>query len=47
MTEPKLMGSCKGQLRILADIDSEPAVLQEDWGLIDRPEQVLDSEGDA
>ncbi len=39
---PKLVGSCVGQLRILADIDSEPAIPTGDWdmlaghGIIDR-----------
>ncbi len=31
---PKLVGSCVGQLRILADIDSEPAIPLEDWDVL-------------
>ena len=38
---PALVGSCVGQLQILADIDSDPAVPPEDWDMIERPEQVL------
>ena len=44
---PKLVGSCKGQLRILADIDAEPAIPLEDWDMIARPGRVLDSDGEA
>ena len=40
---PKLVGSCVGQLRIFADIDSEPAIPTEDWDMIARPEQVVES----
>ena len=40
---PKLVGSCVGQLQVLADIDSEWAVPLEDWDMIERPEQVLGS----
>ncbi len=39
---PKLVGSCVGQLQILADIDSEPAIPAEDWDMIARPDQVLE-----
>ncbi len=45
--QPKLVGSCKGQLRILTDIDAEPAVPLEDWDVIARPERVLDPEDRA
>ncbi len=45
--QPKLVGSCKGQLRILTDIDAEPAIPLEDWDVIARPERVLDPEGEA
>lgn len=31
---PKLVGSCVGQLRILADIDSEPAIPPDDWDML-------------
>ena len=31
---PKLVGSCKGQLRIIADIDSEPAIPADDWDML-------------
>ena len=40
---PKLVGSCVGQLRILADIDGEPPIPLDDWdvladhGTIDSP----------
>ena len=34
---PRLVGSCKGQLRIIADIDSEPAILAEDWDMLAHP----------
>lgn len=30
----KLVGSCKGQLRILADVDSEPAIPDGDWDML-------------
>jgi len=42
--QPRLVGSCVGQLRILADIDSEPAIPADDWdmladhGTTDRPD---------
>lgn len=44
---PKLVGSCKGQLQILADIDSEPAIPLEDWDVIVRPERVIGSNREA
>ncbi len=31
---PRLVGSCQGQLRILADIDSEPAIPLDDWDML-------------
>ena len=31
---PRLVGSCAGQLRILADIDSEPAIPADDWEIL-------------
>ena len=31
---PKLVGSCSGQLRIIADIDSEPAIPADDWDML-------------
>ena len=33
---PKLVGSCKGQLRIIADIDIdiEPAIPADDWDIL-------------
>ena len=34
---PKLVGSCVGELRILADIDSEPAIPAEDWDMLADP----------
>ena len=34
---PRLVGSCKGQLRIIADIDNEPAILAEDWDMLAHP----------
>ena len=30
----RLVGSCKGQLRILADIDSESAIPADDWDML-------------
>lgn len=33
----KLVGSCKGQLRILADIDSEAAIPAGDWDMLTDP----------
>ena len=35
---PKLVGSCRGQLRILGDIDSEPAIPAGDWDMLAPPE---------
>ncbi len=29
-----LVGSCRGQLRILGDIDSEPAIPANDWDML-------------
>ncbi len=29
--QPKLVGSCVGQLRILSDIDAEPPIPLDDW----------------
>ena len=34
---PRLVGSCKGRLRIVADIDSEPATPAEDWDMLAHP----------
>ena len=34
---PRLVGSCKGQLRIIGDIDSEPAIPAEDWDMLAHP----------
>lgn len=31
---PKLVGSCVGQLRILADIDRDPAIPADDWEML-------------
>ncbi len=31
---PKLVGSCVGQLRILADIDGEPSIPLDDWDVL-------------
>ncbi|WP_420619534.1 type II toxin-antitoxin system Phd/YefM family antitoxin [Candidatus Poriferisocius sp.] len=42
--EPRLVGSCKGQLRILSDIDAEPAIPLEDWEVISHPERFLNPE---
>ncbi len=42
--EPRLVGSCKGQLRILSDIDAEPAIPLEDWEVISHPERSLNPE---
>lgn len=47
LEEPRLVGSCKGQLRILSDIDAEPAIPLEDWDVIAHPERVLDAKGQA
>ena len=33
----RLVGSCKGRLRILADIDSEPAIPADDWVMLAHP----------
>lgn len=30
----KLVGSCRDQLRILADIDGEPAIPTDDWDML-------------
>ena len=32
-----LVGSCRDQLRILTDIDSEPAVPLQDWDMLAQP----------
>ena len=40
---PKLVGSCVGQLRILADIDSEPAIPLEDWDVLADHETIEDA----
>ena len=45
--QPKLVGSCVGQLRILSDIDAEPAIPLDDWDAVARPERVVGSEGGA
>ena len=39
---PKLVGSCSGQLRIITDIDSEPAILADDWDMLIDPGRFLD-----
>ena len=39
---PKLVGSCRGQLRIIADIDSEPAIPADDWDILADPGGVSD-----
>lgn len=31
---PRLVGSCLGQLRIIADIDDYPAIPPDDWDMI-------------
>ena len=31
---PKLVGSCRDQLRIIADIDSESAIPAQDWDML-------------
>ncbi len=41
---PNLVGSCVEQLRILADIDSDPAIPIEDWDVIERPDELLNPE---
>ncbi|MXW62904.1 MAG: type II toxin-antitoxin system Phd/YefM family antitoxin [Acidimicrobiaceae bacterium] len=41
---PELVGSCVDQLQILADIDDEPAIPEQDWDVIERPERVLNPE---
>ncbi len=41
---PNLVGSCVDQLRILADIDSEPAIPTQDWDVIERPDELLNPE---
>ena len=41
---PNLVGSCIDQLRILADIDSEPAIPTQDWDVIERPDELLNPE---
>ena len=33
----KLVGSCRGQLRIMGDIDSEPAIPADDWDMLTHP----------
>ena len=33
----KLVGSCRGQLQILGDIDSEPAIPADDWDMLAHP----------
>ncbi|MCY4194418.1 MAG: hypothetical protein OXF04_09015 [bacterium] len=42
---PKLVGSCVGQLRILSEIDAEPAIPVDDWDVVAHPERILDSDG--
>lgn len=32
---PRLVGSCLGQLRIIADIDDYPAIPPDDWDMIE------------
>lgn len=41
---PKLVGSCAEQLQILADIDGESAIPQQDWDVIGRPDELLNPE---
>ena len=38
---PKLVGSYKGQLRIIGDIESEPAIPIDDWGMLADPDDDL------
>ena len=39
---PKLVGSCRGQLRIIGDIDSEPAIPSGDWDMLSDPGRISD-----
>lgn len=37
---PALVGSCAGQLRIIADIDDDPAIPPDDWEMLaDHPDR--------
>ena len=35
---PTLVGSCTGQLRIIADIDDDPAIPPDDWDMMTHPD---------
>ncbi len=43
--QPKFVGSCKGQLRILSDIDAEQPIPLDDWDIVARSEQVINPDG--
>lgn len=36
---PALVGSCAGQLRIIADIDDDPAIPPDDWEMLADPDR--------
>ena len=40
-----LVGSCRGQLRIMDDIDSEPAIPADDWDMLTQPERAARPDG--
>ena len=42
---PKLVGSCVGQLRILGDIDEEPAIPADDWDILADPGTIDRADG--
>ena len=39
---PTLVGSCRDQLRIITDIDSEPAIPTDDWDMLTRNDRIQD-----
>ena len=39
---PGLVGSCQGQLRIIADIDGDPAIPADDWEMLADPGNIVD-----
>ena len=39
---PTLVGSCRDQLRIITDIDSEPAIPTDDWDMLTRNDHIQD-----
>ena len=39
---PGLVGSCRGQLRIIADIDGDPAIPADDWEMLTDPGGIVD-----